>query len=84
MSSSEIRMVTAPPRGSLAIDRYPWVRAAAAFANMSVEEHEATASRLGSKAAAEVLVLTIDTKCGGSKRKWEMAKDLGIQWQHNT
>ena len=61
-------MVAAPPRRRMAIDQYQWGRAALGFAEISVEEHEAWAARLGSGAAAEILLLAIARKCGNNRK----------------
>ena len=73
-------MAGAPPRRMQYVDKYPWLRAALRFAEVSVEHHEVLAEKVGPVAAAEVLLLIIAKKCNSNKRKWQGAKDQGIPW----
>ena len=50
------------------------------FAGIRVVDHEELAKKLGTPAAAEVLLLVIAKECESSPRKWQEAKDLGIPW----
>ena len=68
-------MAGAPPRRMQYVDKYPWLRAALRFAEVSVEHHEVLAEKVGPVAAAEVLLLIIAKKCKCNKRKWQGAKD---------
>ena len=79
-----LSMVGRAPRKRQAIDKYTWGRRALHFAGISVEEHASHAGRLGGGCAAEVLLLAVAQHCGGNKRKWEEARDLGIPWQTET
>ena len=76
-----VSMLGANPRKRHAIDHYTWGRAALHFAGISLVEHERLARKLGSRAAAEVLLLAIAQQCGTSLHNWQLAKDLGIPWQ---
>ena len=73
-------MVRATPRKKPSIDRYIWGRGALHFAGIRVVDHEELAKKLGTPAAAEVLLLVIAKECESSPRKWQEAKDLGIPW----
>ena len=67
-----------------AIDRYPWGRAALDFTGVSFAQHEKLAKKVGTAAAAEVLLMMITNECGTDDRKWRKARNFGIPWQHKT
>ena len=74
-------MVGTAPRQRQAIDHFPWGRDALLFAEISVEEHEAFAQKLGVGVVAEVLLLVIAKQCGTDTRKWQQARELDTPWQ---
>ena len=64
-----------------AVDQYVWLRTALAFVDMGVDEYGHLARKVGSRAAAEVMLLAVSRACGDDVSKWNRAKKLGIPWQ---
>ena len=50
------------------------------FANVSLEDHEKLAAKLGIGVAGELLLLHVAHECGSDESKWQDAKALGIPW----
>ena len=64
-----------------AADQYVWLRGAIAFVDVGVDEYGHLARKIGSRAAAEVILLAVCRVCGDDVSKWNRAKKLGIPWQ---
>ena len=64
-----------------AADQYVWLRGAIAFVDVGVDEYGHLARKVGSRAAAEVILLAVCRVCGDDVSKWNRAKKLGIPWQ---
>ena len=74
VGSSSSVLGGAPLRRPPAIDVYQWGRDALSFVDMSVQEFENLAARIGSRAAGEVLLLAVAKECGKSPQKWLQGK----------
>ena len=83
VGSSSSVLGGAPLRRPHATDVYQWGRDALSFVDMSAQEFDDLAARIGSRAAGEVLLLAVPKECGKTPQKWLQAKGRGIPWQES-
>ena len=73
-------MIGEKPTLSRAVDSFIWLRGALTFLHFDLDEYENLARKIGSHAAAEVVLLAVARQCKQDAGKWKRARNLGIPW----